>query len=38
MSLAIVVICAVVCLLLLGGLLAEGLFIISRARRGDPRD
>lgn len=38
MSLAIVIIWLVVCLLVLGGLLAEGMFIIARARRDDPRD
>ena len=38
MSAAIVVIWLVVCLLVIGGLLAEGMFIIARARRDDNRD
>lgn len=38
MSLAIVIIWLVLCLLVIGGLIAEGFFIIARARRHDPRD
>lgn len=38
MSLAIVIIWLVLALLLIGGLIAEGLFIIVRARREDQRD